>query len=226
MSSEPYIKVWAQDMRGDDKAQMLTLSEQMVLVHAWDLAKNGAGECDELRCADGAPHTAATLAALIPQLGRPAARRWFERVVAYGLAVTTDDGALRFPALVRRQAIDRTNAERQRRFRQRHRDGSRNGSVPGQSYSDKPEDPLTPAERGDQESKNRRADGSSPRSQGTSPRQVAERSAEVERGQRRLASAVEQYRSLAADDERAAEAWLQERPAELRDAVLAAGAAA
>lgn len=220
MSSEPYIQVYAADMRADPKIQALTRRDRVFpywLIQAWDIAKNGPGQPDELRAPDGTPLGDRDFADLIPGAAPAKVAAWRKALLELGLADVVDD-ALHFPTLCKRQGIDRTGAERQRRFRSRHRNGSRNGAVTAHIPEPELEDPLTPS-RGGTESDDSGRPRRGRRSNGTSPRQVAERARDVESARRRLANSVEHYRGLDADDR---EAWLAGLPAELRDEVLAA----
>lgn len=163
--TEPYIYVWASDMRADPKIIGLNGDEKWALIQAWDLAKNGPGDPDELRDVDGSPMTATTLrqiAGVSPNATRGIFERWQRR----GLA-TLEDGLVRFPKLRRRQKLDATNAARQARFRQK-RNAESNGAVtdPVTPYArvelePEPINPLTPTSGGT-------------RSTGTNPRAIAE----------------------------------------------------
>jgi hypothetical protein len=178
--SEPWLRIYAAEMRADPKIGMLTLQEQALLPHAWDLAKNDTTVLGELRMVDGTPMTARFFARLIPGATPRLAEKFMRRLVECGLAEKLDDGALRFPTLGRRQAIDRTNALRQARFRQRQRNGKSNTPNNGTELDEEEEVPLTPAQRGDDVVKSnghdhRRAGGANPRSRGTNPRSEAKR---------------------------------------------------
>lgn len=126
--SEPWIKVYPADMRADPKFDGLNADMQLALIHAWDLAKNGPGDMAELRSSEGRTMSERELRR-IANVSGAATRRMFERWAKRGLCeLDEEDGhtLVIFPNLAKRQGIDRTNAERQRRFRERQRNARRN----------------------------------------------------------------------------------------------------
>lgn len=158
--SEPYIYVWASDMRADPKIIGLNGDEKWALIQAWDLAKNGPGDPDELRDVDGSPMTASTLRK-IADVSPTATRGLFEKWQRRGLCTVgtearataerresearaereetlseargnVEDTLVRFPRLRRRQRLDATNAARQARFREK-RNAKSNGESNAES---------------------------------------------------------------------------------------------
>ena len=150
--SEPWIKVYAADMRGDQKVNTLTIAERYLLIQAWDLAKNGPGPQDELRNADESAMNPRDFSAQIAGLRAADATRFFDRIVRLRLAEPSESGALRFPRLTRRQGIDPTGAERVRRHRERKRNapsnGSSNANVTAQKLEARRKTPHTPRTAG------------------------------------------------------------------------------
>ncbi len=138
--SEPYIKVWASDMRADPKIATLAKRDQFapyLVIQMWDLAKNGP-VFGELRNPDATPMTPAEFADLMPGLTVTRAVKVFALLTngadpETALAVRLPDGALSFPKLEDRQGSNAmTAAERQRKYRERRaakRDARRNESV-------------------------------------------------------------------------------------------------
>jgi hypothetical protein len=137
--SEPYLKVWAADMRADPKIALLAKRDRYapyLLIQAWDLAKNGP-VFGELRHPDSTPITPSDFADLMPGLTPKEAVKvfglWTNGDPDSALAVRLPDGALSFPKLEDRQGSNAmTAAERQRKYRERRaqkRDAKRNGSV-------------------------------------------------------------------------------------------------
>lgn len=127
--SDPWLKVWAADMRGDPDIALLGLDAQMLLVHAWDIARDESTTYGELRRRDGSPYTAATFSAVVPGAKTPAVRSWWKRILELEFAEQTSDGALYFPKLEERQRGS-SGAVRQARYRarndERKRDARRN----------------------------------------------------------------------------------------------------
>lgn len=147
--SEPWIRVYLADMRGDPKVYRMNSDMRWALLNAWDIAKNGPGDVCELRASDGRAMAERELRHL-SSVSASATRRMFERWASVGLCELRSDGdalLVVFPKLASRQGIDRTHAERQRRYRQRWRDGksdgvrdakvtaSRDGSVTGENQN-------------------------------------------------------------------------------------------
>lgn len=116
--SEPYIRFWAADMRGDPEMLVIGLAGQALLAHAWDLAKNGP-QCPDLRMPNGKPMKSGQFSALIPGSSRSQCARFFGQILDLNLAEKTTDGALTFPKMPHRQGIDMTATMRQRRRRLR-----------------------------------------------------------------------------------------------------------
>jgi hypothetical protein len=126
--SEPYIRLYVADMRADPKFYRMNADMRLALIHAWDLAKNGPGDVCELRANEGRAMRERELRTLSNVSGA-ATRRMFERWASVGLCeLEEEDGEtlVVFPTLAKRQGIDRTNALRQKRFRERQRNARRN----------------------------------------------------------------------------------------------------
>lgn len=166
--SEPWIKVYLDEMRADPKISALDADQRYLLIQMWGLAKNGPGPQDELRDADGSPMTPKRLhqvagmmtnADLVAQGDPPCKtgsyqgiKATIDRMVDLGLGERAMDGAIRFPTLLRRQGIDRTNAARQARFRAQkraERNAARNAQVT--LGSNGPVTPESTEERRDRE---------------------------------------------------------------------------
>lgn len=209
--SEPWLRIYPAEMRSDPKIALLSLQEQALLPHAWDMAKNDSPIMGELRCIDGAPMPAKMFAELIPGAGTALARRFMEHVVQYSLAETADDGAIRFATLERRQNIDPTNAARQKRFRSSQSNGDRNGTEVDSSL-DGP--PPPPAERGESDQGSRRTRSSmkrGSRDEGTNPRAMRKQRESAEKTRRRLHRAAQTFAGMVVEDGLvSAQEWLRD----------------
>jgi hypothetical protein len=125
--SDPWLKVYAADMRGDPEMGILGLAGQMLLVHAWDIARDATTNYGELRMANGRPYTPETLAHVIPGATARLVRAWWSKITEdHDYAQILDDGALFFPTLERHQR-GTSNAVRQARHRNASRNAERNG---------------------------------------------------------------------------------------------------
>jgi hypothetical protein len=123
--SEPWIRVYAADMRGDPGVRNLSPAMRYALIQAWDLAKNGPGKVAELRSNDGRAMRERELRDL-SNVAAAETRRMFERWAKLDLCQLVDEGddvLCTFPNLAKRQGIDATAAERKRRERERRRHG-------------------------------------------------------------------------------------------------------
>lgn len=121
--SDPWLKVYASDMRGDPELSLLGLAGQMLLVHAWDIARDESTPYGELRQKNGRPFTPETFAAVVPGANVRQVRDWWRAIVGT-FAEITDDGALWFPKLEEHQRGS-AGAIRQARYRERNRDRHR-----------------------------------------------------------------------------------------------------
>lgn len=117
--SDPWLKVWASDMRGDPELALLGLAGQALLMHAWDIARDEATTYGELRRADGTAYTPHTFALVVPGADLRTVKAWWKAIVSQGYAEQTSDGALFFPKLEERQRGS-NGAIRQARYRSRN----------------------------------------------------------------------------------------------------------
>jgi len=117
--SDPWLKVWAADMRGDPELALLGLAGQALLMHAWDIARDESTTYGELRRADGAPYTPQTFTVVVPGADLRTVRSWWTAILSHGYAAQTSDGALFFPKLEQRQRGS-AGAIRQARYRSRN----------------------------------------------------------------------------------------------------------
>jgi hypothetical protein len=148
--SDPWLKVYAADMRGDPEMGILGLTGQMLLVHAWDIARDESTNYGELRMANGRPYTPETLAHVVPGATARLVRAWWNSITTdHDYAQTMPDGALFFPTLERHQR-GTSNAVRQARHRNASRNASRNAprapkvTVEARSQNQKLNKPLNP----------------------------------------------------------------------------------
>lgn len=153
--SDPWLKVYAADMRGDPKIRLITLADEAMLIHAWDIAKQSP-VYGELRHPSGKVITPAEFRGIIGKGSVRDAERFYAKVLDRALAELAEDGALRFGSLERRQGRDRAAAQRMRRYRDKHRNGY--GDVTGtvtppvtaqRLRSQKKEPPYPPHSGGD-----------------------------------------------------------------------------
>ena len=117
--SDPWLKVWASDMRGDPELALLGLAGQALLMHAWDIARDESTTYGELRRADGTAYTPQTFTVVVPGADLRTVRAWWTAIVSQGYAEQTSDGALFFPKLEERQRGS-AGAIRQARYRSRN----------------------------------------------------------------------------------------------------------
>lgn len=123
--SEPWIRFYDGDVRGDPKIVALSPPMRWALVIAWGLAKNGPGDVAELRSSDGSAMGLVELRRLA-SVDPNETRAMFQRWARLDLCVLVDEGdelVCTFPSLAKRQGIDRTAAQRKRRERERKRHG-------------------------------------------------------------------------------------------------------
>lgn len=127
--SEPFIKVFAGDMRADPKVRALIKvvpHGAYQLIQAWDLAKNGP-RYSELRDPFGDPMTPQMFAEMVGVSAKDATQ-FYSRAVKLDLA-ELEGSVLVFPSLAKRQANAKTPAQRQKEYRDRQRQerAERNG---------------------------------------------------------------------------------------------------
>jgi hypothetical protein len=147
--SEPWLKLYVADMRADPKILSLKPAMRWALICAYDLAKNGPGDVAELRGSEGGAMTERelrTYASVSANETRAMFQRWSERGLCE-LVETVEGRLCVFPNLARRQGIDRTAADRMKRYRKRKRYAERyalsDAHVTGERYgpvtAEKPE---------------------------------------------------------------------------------------